>query len=127
MLGSAARGAGGGSTHPPEEVTSLEKVPSGGGLRAGQGVCAPRTDLGAIALLFVTGVTPSGCPWGPSRHHPSAGELRGRQGRGAGRKGGDCPQSAPAWTPTLQTHPAQSPQDASSANVLPVASEGESG
>ena len=65
----------------------------GGGLGAGQGVCAPRTDLGAIVLLFVTGVTPSGCPWGPSRHHPSTGEPRVRQGRGAGRKGGDCPQS----------------------------------
>lgn len=76
----------GGSTHPPEEGTSLEKVPSGGGLRAGQGVCAPRTDLGAIALLFVTGVTPSGCPWGPSRHHPSAGEPRGCQGRGRERE-----------------------------------------
>ena len=56
----------------------------GGGLRAGQGVCAPRTDLGAIMLLFVTGVTPSGCPWGPPLNRGAEGPP-GPWGRKEGR------------------------------------------
>lgn len=76
-----------GGQHPPGRKGSRSRrCPRGGGLWAGGGVCVPRMEPGAVASLFVTGVTPSVCPWGLSRRHPSAGEPRVRQGPGMGRE-----------------------------------------
>lgn len=90
-----------GRQHPPHRRKGprLRRCPRGGGLQAGRGVCVPRTEPGAIASLFVTGVTPSGCPWGPSRRHPSAGEPRVRQGRGTERGEVTTPRAAPTCPP----------------------------
>ena len=77
---------GGGSTHPGRKGSRSRRCPRGGGLWAGWDVCVPRMEPGAVASLFVTSVTPSGCPWGLSRRHPSAGEPRVHQGRGMGRE-----------------------------------------
>ena len=108
------------------------RCPRGGGLQAGQGVCVPRMEPGAIASLFVTGVTPSGCPWGPSRCHPSAGELRVRQGHGTGSGEVTTLRAALRAPPTPcrqdgpQLTPPRAPRMPALPEVLPVVPESKS-
>lgn len=115
----------GGSTHCPEEGTSFEQVPSQGRSAGRTGCLCPQDGPGGHRVAVCDQRHSLRLPVGAVQTPPLSRGAEGLLGLWGGKEG-RCLSSELhlCGPPTLQTPPAQSPQDASSANVLPVASEG---
>lgn len=110
-----------GSTHPLEEGTSFEKVPSWGRSAGRTGCLCPQDGAGGHRVAVCDRRHSVRLPMGAVQMPPLSRGAEGPPGPWDGKRGGDHSQSCTTCPPhTLQTgwtptHPAQSPQDASSA------------